>query len=85
MDQTPVIPNQSTKPIDDSEKTGKDRFKDIREQVINDLEKNIIENREFNESRILRNSALNRFEAKLSDSEAIKLNTIGEKLKKICT
>ncbi|HBB04625.1 TPA: hypothetical protein DCZ39_07180 [Patescibacteria group bacterium] len=55
------------------------------DETIRHIEEELINNRDFTESWILRNAAMNRFQCELSVSETNELNEIGKKTKELCT
>ena len=61
------------------------RIKNNLHEIITDAEKHLFSNAAFTESRILRNSAVNRFECKLSTSETHQLNSFVLKIQKLCS
>ena len=79
MDISHVPPIVSIVNIDDT------MLRTELEQLIRNIEENLLNNRDFTESRILRNSAINRFECKLTTPERIELNWIAIQLKQVCS
>ncbi|MEI7562353.1 MAG: hypothetical protein WCJ39_01135 [bacterium] len=59
-------------------------IRNILEETIRTIEEGLVNNRDFTESRVLRNAAVNRFECKLTTNEKVKLNNFTGKIKKLC-
>ena len=78
MDISAAPPVTSIDNIDDT------NLRTQLEQIICNIEKNLLNNRDFTESRILRNAAINRFECKLNVAERNELNWLANNLKTFC-
>lgn len=71
-------PNTAVTPLDE------DLIQDKLKGAIKYLEDNLIQNQEFTESWILRNSAYNRFECKMNAKEEANLNSVASEVKELC-
>jgi hypothetical protein len=59
--------------------------KDKLNSVMCKLETDLLNKQEFTESRIIRHSAINRFECKLDTKERANLNVFAIEVKKLCS
>ena len=74
----PKIKASKTNNVDDV------RIRKNLDNLIATIEKNLMNNQDFSESRVLRHAALNRFQCKLSLSETHKLNEFSIKVREVC-
>lgn len=70
--------------IASKEELDKDRIESTLDKTIKDIEEWVINNKDFSESRILRNAAVNRFECNLSPIEIQWLDRLAIKMRDLC-
>jgi len=76
--------NKSHETINDTTDIDDKTLRNTLDETIRNIEDKLLKNRDFSESWILRNAAVNHFECELTTSETNKLNIFGTKIKKIC-